>query len=189
MALRNVLPLIVVLAAAGCSSTGGLSDPETQARRRMAIADTLERASALKEATLEYTIVAERFSGTSVHAAAVRKAALLYSSSANPAANDSSSRYWLTRYLDLTRSAEEKQIIRMYMAMVDRVALLRDSVARQTVANDSLSALARRQTGDLTTRAKRMQELEAELQKASDELKRLKEIDVRVSRSRGKNKH
>jgi len=154
----------------------------------MAIADTLERASAFKEATLEYTLVAERFPATSVYPAAVRKAALLFSSPLNPIANDSISRYWLTRYLDITHSPEEKQIIQMYLKMVDRVTWLRDSLSSQTAFSDSLAVVARKQTAEAAARAKHIQELEAELQQALSELKKLKEIDVRISKSRGKNK-
>lgn len=188
MAWRSGTCVLVGMLIVGCSSTRRLSDVEFQAQRHMAIADTLERAAALAEATLEYTLVADRFPATSVHAAAVRKAALLYSSPINPIANDSVSRYWLTRYLDLAESPEEKQIIQMYLKIVDRVTSLRDSLARHTALSDSLAVVARKQTGEASSRGKRIQELESELEKASSELKKLKEIDVRISKSRGKNK-
>lgn len=184
---RRLCPFIAALLY-GCSPLGTISDAEMQAQRHMAIADTLERSSALKEATLEYTIVAERFPSTVVHSAAVRKAALLLSAPSNPAANDSASLYWLNTYLTITRSTEEKQIIQMYLRMVDRVKGLRDSLVRQTIANDSLAITARKQTNDASARGRRVQELEAELEKASSELKKLKEIDVRMSKSKVKNK-
>jgi len=188
MAQHRGLYLLIAVLLYGCSSSGVVNDVEVQAQRHMAIADTLERAFALKEATLEYEIVAERFPSSNVHATAVRKAALLFSSPANPAANDSASLYWLNTYLDLTKSPEEKQIIQMYLKMVGRVKVLRDSLARQTAVNDSLVAVARKQVGETASRARRVQELEHELQKASNELRKLKEIDVRISKSRGKNK-
>lgn len=188
MVWRDVSCLIAGGLILGCSSSHTVNNAEIQAQRHMAVADTLERASAFKEATLEYTIVAERFPATSVHATAVRKAALLYSSPVNPVASDSISRYWLTTYLGLTQSPEEKQIIQMYLKMVDRVAWLRDSLARQRAIGDSLAVIARKQTGEASSRSKRIQELESELQQASGELKKLKEIDVRISKSRGKNK-
>jgi hypothetical protein len=188
MARYRGLYFLTAVLLYGCSSSGVVNDVEVQALRHMAIADTLERTSALKEATLEYEIVAGRFPSSSVHAAAVRKTALLFSSPVNPAANDSASLYWLNIYLDLTKSPEEKQIIQMYLKMVGRVKVLHDSLARQTAANDSLVSVARRQGGETATRARRVQELESELQKASNELRKLKEIDVRISKSRGKNK-
>jgi hypothetical protein len=186
MVQRNGLWFLVVFLLDGCSTSGVVSDVEIQAQRHMAIADTLERASELKEATLEYQIVAEKFPSTSVHAAAVRKAALLFSSPANPAANDSTSLHWLNTYLALTRSPEEKQMIQMYLTMVGRVKELRDSLAYSAIVNDSLAAVTRKQVTEAASRARRVQETETELQKASDELRRLKEIDMRISKSRGK---
>ena len=188
MARHNSLYLFLAVILYGCSSSGIMNDIEVQAQRHMGIADTLERAEALKEATLEYQIVAERFPSTSVHAAAVRKAGLLFSAPSNPAANDSASLYWLNTYRALTQSPEEKQIIDMYINVVGRVKMLRDSLGRQAAASDSLAMVARKQASEAASRSRRMQELESELQKASSELRKLKEVDVRISKSRGKNK-
>ena len=188
MAQRNAAWLLIVLAFCGCSSSGLLSDAEIQAQRHVAIADTLERASALKEATDEFLIVAERYPSTSVYALAVRKAALLLGFPSNPAANDSASLYWLNKYLTLTNSPEEKQFIQMYLRGVDRVSILHDSLERETATVDSLTAVTRKQGSEAVTRTRRLQELEAELQKVSTELRKLKEIDVGISKSREKNK-
>jgi hypothetical protein len=186
MERHRCLYLLVVVLLYGCSSSGIINDIEGQALRHMAIADTLETASALKEATFEYKLVAEHFPSSNVHATAVRKAALLFSSPANPVANDSASFYWLNIYLGLTKSPEEKQIIQMYLDMVGQVKILRDSITHQTVLHDSLVAVARKHVGETASRARRVQELESELQKASNELRKLKEIDVRISKNRGK---
>jgi transposase-like protein len=187
MAWHKNLYLLIAALLYGCSSSDIVSDVEVQALRHMAIADTLEHASAFQEATLEYKIVAERFPLSSVYATAVRKTALLLGSPTNPAANDSASLYWLNIYIGLTTSPEEKQIIQMYLNVVGRVKVLRDSLTRKSAINDSLLAVTRKQGGEAVTRARRILELEAELQKASNELRKLKEIDVRISKSRGKN--
>ena len=76
----------------------------------------------------------------------------------------------------------------MYLKMVGQIKVLRDSLARQTATNDSLVTVAHKQVGETASRARRVLELEHELQKASNELRKLKEIDVRISKSRGKNK-
>ncbi|MEK9136909.1 MAG: hypothetical protein AAB393_07285 [Bacteroidota bacterium] len=179
---------LVVSILFGCSATITTSDIEVQAQRHMALADTLERASELEEATLEYQIVAERFPSTSVHSTAVRKTALLLSAPNNPAANDSAAHHWLNTYLNLTQSPEEKQIIQMYLKTVDRVKTLRDSIARQAAISDSLASVTRKQASEVSSRSKRIQDLEAELQKASNELRRLKEVDVRLSKRRERNR-
>jgi hypothetical protein len=173
---------------AGCSSASMISDFESQARRHMAMADTLERAESLKKATLEYTFIAERFPTTSVYPAAVRKAAFLYSMSSNPAASDSASAYWLETYRRMARSPEEKQLVEICLMMVERVRNLRDSLSNQTGISDSLAITSRKQSTELASRGKKIQDLEAQLQRASEELLKLKEIDMRISTSRGKNK-
>jgi len=184
----SLYALIIVAFLYGCSTSSTISNAEFQARRHMAIADTLERSYALREATTEYMIVAEHYPSTSVHPAAVRKTAILLSAPSNPAANDSASHYWLGTYLNLSQSPEEKQIIQMYLKMVDRVKGLHDSLMWEGVVSDSLATLARKQMGEVASRGRRVQELEVELEKASSELKKLKEIDVRISKSKVKNK-
>ena len=188
MPLRDSTYLLLAMLIVGCTASDNLSTAELAAQRHMAIADTLERASDLKRATMEYSLVARNYPSTSVYPAAVRKTALLFSLPANPAASDSASQYWLSVYLGLTRSPEERQMIEMYLRMVGRVKVLRDSLAKVNALSDSLAFAVRKQANEASARGKRVQELEAELQKASDELKKLKEIDVRISKSRVKNK-
>jgi len=188
MVWHSTFRLVPLAFIAGCITTGSIDNVEVEAQRHMAIADTLEQASELKEATLEYTLVAERFPTSGAYMTAVRKAALLFSSPENPAANDSASRFWLNTYLKLTHSPEEKQLIRMYFDMADQVKLLKDSLAHQKVVHESLMTTARKQGNEAAARARRIQELEADLKKASDELRKLKEIDLRISKSRVKNK-
>lgn len=188
MSWHNEIYLLAAVFIAGCSSSGSLNTAEFEARRHMAIADTLEQASSLKEATLEYSLVARKYPSTSVYPTAVRKTALLLSSPSNPVANDSASQYWLSIYLGLTRSPEERQIIEMYLNMVGRVKTLRDSLTKETALSDSLAFAVRKQGNEVSSRGKRIQELEADLQKTTEELNTLKEIDVRISKSRVKSK-
>lgn len=188
MVRHNGLYVLIAVVLHGCSTSRELNNTEMQAQRHMAIADTLERGSELRGATLEYQIVAERFPSASVYAKAVRKVALLVSSPENPAASDSASLYWLNRYLPLSQSPEEKQIIQMYLKTVGQRRVLRDSLVRQHALYDSLTAVTRKQSIEMTLRARRIQDLDTELQKASNELRKLKEVDERISKSRGKNK-
>jgi hypothetical protein len=188
MGWHNALPVIPFVFIVGCIATGSLDNVELEAQKHMAIADTLERSSELKQATLEYTLVAERYPTSSAYLTAVRKAALLFSTPENPAASDSASRFWLNTYLKLSPSPEEKQFIQMYLDMADQVKVLRDSLAHQKVIHDGLVAAARKQGNESAARAKRIQELEADLKKASEEMRKLKEIDLRISKSRVKNK-
>lgn len=185
---RNLFAIILCTMAAACSSTDTLNDIETQARSRMAVADTLEQAKAWKEATREYTFIARQFPSSSVYQTAVWKAALLYSTPENPIASDSASAHWFRVYQSFSPSTEEKALIQMYLGAIERTRRLRDSLLVLKNTGDSLAVAARKQSSELSARAKRILELETQLQKTSDELLKLKEIDMRISKSREKNK-
>jgi hypothetical protein len=180
--------LLVLALLWGCSSPGTFNEFEYQARKHIVLADSLERVASLRESLLEYRLVAERYPSSTVYEGAVLKTALLYSDPENPAANDSASLFWFNRYLTLTPMEGEKQIIRMYLETFDHTKTLRDSLRIAASTNDSLVSTIKRQTGDAAARIKRVQELESELQRASLELKKLKEVDLRISKSRGKKK-
>lgn len=152
----------------------------------MDLADSLENSLSWKDAALEYQLVASSFPSSSQYASAARKTAILFASPRNPAANDSISSFWFRKYLALALPREEVQMIQLYLATVDRVKELRDSLGSKKTANDSLSTQLQKQNNEASAHAHRIQELEAELQKAAAELNKLKEIDVRISKSRGK---
>jgi hypothetical protein len=181
-----VVPILFALAViAGCASIPD-RDSESRAQRHWFLADTLEREGALREATMEYSIVAEHYPGTRFHADAVRRVALLSMNPLNPAASDSVSMAWLRTYLALSVSVEEKENARMYITLLQRIGSLRGDVARQQVSADSMAASSKRATNELALRAKRIQDLENELKEAKSELERLREVDIRISRSKGK---
>jgi hypothetical protein len=186
MAQRNLPVILLVTLLWGCGSTGTFNEFEYQARKHIALADSLEKVPSLRESLLEYRLVAERYPSSSVYNGAVLKTALLYSNQDNPAANDSAALYWFNRYLVLTPMEGEKQIVRMYLETLGESKALRDSLRVTTTVKDSLESTVRRQSTESAARIKRVQELESELQKASLELKKLKEVDVRISKSRGK---
>ncbi len=158
---------------------------EARAEYHMRLADSLESVQMLKEAALEYKLVAELYPTTSYYPAAVRNTALLYSNPANPAVDDSLSLQWFQTYLTLPISRDERVKAEIYVTMLKRINDLRRELNRRAAAVDSLQAIARRQSGDLAARAKRVQELEAELKKTTVELERLREVDVRINRRKG----
>jgi hypothetical protein len=61
---------------------------------------------------------------------------------------------------------------------------LREELARKTDVADSLGVASRRQGTALSSDARRIQELEGALQQAQGELKKIKEIDLGLSRNR-----
>jgi len=158
------------------------------AERHMDLAEKLERAASLREATFEYTLVAQLFPSSESYPVAVRKAALLYANPKNPAKNDSAARYWFQKYLELDLTPEERDLAVQFSHMTQTTTLLEAAAARRGGTADSLHAVVKKQTTDLAAKSKRVQELEAELIKVSQELKKLREIDVRMHKDRQKKK-
>jgi hypothetical protein len=180
-----VLIVVMFLFAACSPKTTAEYDAESRAEYHMRVADSLETMYALREAALEYKLVAELYPATSHYPNAVRNTALLYSNPANPAVDDSLSLQWFQTYLTLPISREEKVKAEIYVTMLKRLTALRREISRRSAIVDSLQNITRRQSGDLATRTRRNQELELELKKTMSELERLREVDVRINKRKG----
>jgi hypothetical protein len=174
------------IVCASCSSGSNAErDAEERAEYHMRQADSLESRNHLKEATLEYKLVAELYPHTSVHPTAVRNVALLYSNSANPIVEDSVALRWFQTYLTLPIAREEKVKAEVYVTMLKRITALQKENNRRLPSTDSLQTIIRRQSAELSNRSKRVQELETELNQTKTELQRLREVDVRINRRKG----
>ena len=184
MMCRGILLLLLSgVFFAGCSfRTASDYDSETLAGYHMQRADSLEAANLLGEAAFEYKLVAELYPTTSHFPGAVRNTALLYSNPANPALDDSISLAWFEKYLTLPISREERTKAEIYVTMLSRITSLRNELNRKIVVIDSLQNSSRKQLGDLASRNRRIQDLEAELKQATVELQKLREVDVRINR-------
>jgi len=169
---------------AGCGTLVGEPGEEAEARRQVELARTLEAASNLREAAHEYSIVAQRYPNASVWPTAVRKAALLYANPLNSARNDSISLIWFTAYQALPLNPQEKDLVQSHVSLQGRMRALDDELGRQKDLNDSLSATLKKLSATVAAQGRRTQELEAQLRQTSDELKKLKEVDVRLSKNR-----
>jgi cell division septation protein DedD len=185
---RKVIVIILCFFLAGCVSQFHDSKFESQARSHMERAAALEDSSAYHQAAREYAIVAERYPTTSCYKAAVWKAAVLNIHPANSNYDTSAARFWLNVYLGMPLTPEEKENATLYVAMIKRMNGLQSQLSSLVSERDKLLDVTRKQSGDIVTGTQRIGELEAELAKARDELKKMKEVDVRVQRSRDKTK-
>jgi cell division septation protein DedD len=183
---RNVIVIILCFSLAGCASQFRDSKLDSQARSHMERATALEDSSAYHQAAREYAIVAERYPSTIYYKSAVWKAALLNIHPANSKIDTSAARFWLNVYLGLPLTPEEKENATLYVAMLERINALQAQLSSLVSEKDQLLAVTRKQSGDIVTGTQRLGELEAELAKARDELKKMKEVDVRMQRSRDK---
>jgi hypothetical protein len=175
---------LAAAAVAGCGTLVGEHGEEAEARRQVELARTLEAASNLREAAHEYSMVAQRYPNSSVWPTAVRKTAILYASPLNPSRNDSISLVWFAAYQSLPLNPLEKDVVQSHVALQGRMKALDDELNRQKEANDSLSVSVKKLAAAATAQGRRTQELEAQLRQTSEELKKLKEVDIRLSKNR-----
>lgn len=178
-----------ILVVAGLTLSGcGLFTPERGAEGgaayRMRLADSLEQEGLFLGAATQYAAVAEQYPQSSLYPSAVRRAALMYSISPMSARNDSAAYRWYITYLSLPLNKAERENVRVSTELLHRVMQLHAQIEQIYAAGDSLSVLTKRQSASLNADSHRMQELELELQQAQAELKKIKEIDLRLSKSR-----
>jgi hypothetical protein len=163
----------------GCAPSQNAGSADGDAEAVLAFAESLEADSLLEQATAQYAIIAEQFPTTDVYPLAVRRVAFLYAHSDNPAHNDTLALRWMKIYQPLARTREERQEVGVVTSLIQQNMTLREQLAREAASGDSLATLLRRQ-------GRRVRDLETELQQVGDELRRLKEVDVRTSRTRRK---
>ena len=172
------------LVVSGCLTSGGDWGSEGLAWYHMHIADSLEQVSAFQPAAQQYLAVAEDYPQSSYYPVAVRKAALLYASDYNSARSDSIALRWLNVYLSFSLSRAERENVQAFVSVVQRLRVLHEEIFRQNAVLDSLASVSKRQASTLIGDAHRLQELELEVQQAQGELKKIKEFDLRLSKSR-----
>ncbi len=160
---RVIISMVLFFLVAGCSAPFIERESELQARNHMDRAIAFEKSLEYCQAIQEYTIVAESYPSTSYCQAAVWNAALLNIYPANPEIDHSAALHWLQIYLELPLSLEQEESARLYVALLLQIKDLQTELSR---------------TIGVTKK------LEAELAQARDELKKMKEVDVRMHRSK-----
>jgi len=184
MKWHHVIVVILCFLIAGCFSQVRSSRSELQARNHMDRAAALEDASEYHRAAKEYSIVAERYPATSYYKTAVWKAALLNIHPASSEIDYNAALYWLQVYLRLPLSPEEKDSAALYAAMLKHINDLESLLSAFAVETEKLQADTQKQSSDMVTATQRLHQLEADLAHAQAELVKMKEVDVRMHRSR-----
>jgi hypothetical protein len=179
--------LLLALVAWGCSEPEILkeSDGRSPADRHMQLGEMLEGKSKLREATFEYTLVAELYPTSGHYPEAVLRAAMLFSNPENPVYSDTASNYWFERYLKLSLDDDERALVERLIQEQHMTSRLRSDSLRVAAVADSLQGIIRKQGSDATARAKRIQDLETELARINQELKQLREVDMQMHKNRG----
>jgi hypothetical protein len=170
---------LIALFVSGCSAVRKAGDGT---RGQMERARYAEASGDLAGAAQEYAAVAEQFPQSELFPVAVRKAAILYSHPLNPARNDSTALAWFRVLVAQPLPGSEKELVHLQIATLERSLLLTEQIRRQREAGDSMTAVTRRLSLTVANQSHQLQELEVEVKRVSEELRQLKEIDVRLSR-------
>ncbi|HUI11814.1 MAG TPA: hypothetical protein VL221_15890 [Bacteroidota bacterium] len=180
------LLLAAGLVFAGCAVFSGGRSPSSYSVRRMQAADSLEQEGLYQQAADAYAQVAVRSAHSNLYPVAVRKAALLYCLSPPTIANDSAAYRWYHAYLGLPLEKSDRENARISVELLSRIIALRAQIVQLYTASDSLTVLTKRQAASMAADAHRVQETELQLQQAQSELAKIKEIDLRLSKSRNR---
>jgi hypothetical protein len=187
--MHNTAWILFLLAfvAYGCSEPefAKEGDGRSPADRHMQLGENLESQSKLREATFEFTLVAELYPTSEHYTEAVRRAALLFSNPENPVYSDTASNYWFERYLKLPLDDNERELVERLILEQRTTHRLRSDSIRVTTVADSLQGVIRKQGTDASARVKKIQDLEAELARINQELKQLREVDMQMHKNRG----
>jgi hypothetical protein len=183
----NPRHLAVALCAAvvsGCGLFSEVSESEQAAATALEDARVQEEQGRIEDAARAYGLVAREFPSSPASVTAIRKAALLNASAANPARNDSVARSWLRVYLSKDITPGERETASL---LLDRIAFsgeLLQRLRRQEQRGDSLTALLREQSSLMRDQGQAIETLRKELYKTTEELRKLKDIDEQTSRRR-----
>ena len=171
--------LALLLWAAGCSTVRGT---RSVMQEQMEKARLAEASGDLAGAAHGYAQVAEQHPGGELFPIAVRKAAILSAHPQNPARSDSAALYWFRVLAAQPIPGSEKELVHLQIAGLELSQALHEEILRQHEAGDSLTAVTRRLSLTVANQSRQLQELESEIRRVSEELRQLKEIDVRLSR-------
>jgi|WetSurMetagenome_2_1015567.scaffolds.fasta_scaffold305998_2 hypothetical protein len=179
--------LCAALILAGCASPQPpriKPSVDTGPKRQLDLARAFETGSDLRRAIYLYQMIATDNTRSPVTIEATRKAAVLTGSVRNPERSDSLSLQWFKKYLSLPITPAERENAELCISLLDRVLTQQRHGMYYAAKADSLQEVIRHLGTALVSQSQRVLELERETRNANAEVKRMKDIDVRLSQSR-----
>jgi hypothetical protein len=166
-----------------CTPASLTPSQKVEADRQLELARAMETTQDFRRALHMYTIVAETYAQSPQGALAAQRAAMLYARPGNLQRNDSLALFWFRTAVARIDSPEMRDQIQLSMFLLDRSLLQQQELHRAKVIADSLQLIVRRQSTTIASQTRRMGELERTLGATSTELRRLKDVDIQISRS------
>jgi hypothetical protein len=184
-ARSGILIVAVTLLITGCAPRGSLSPEErAEAERILDLARSYETTGDLRRATDVYSSVAETYPRSDAGADAAYRAGLLLVNPRNPIRDDALALVWFRTALSRSISPTDREYAEIFIAQLGHLKELRHEADLRWQLNDSLRTVIRRQGVTIATYRRRTQQLEQQLFAANVELKKLKDVDLEIARSR-----
>jgi hypothetical protein len=194
MNIRNIIITTLCFLLTGCFSHFLTSEVEIKARTHMELAVEKERLSDFPAALKEVAIIYEKYPDTRFYKTAVWKAVLLNLHPNNSKIDYAAAQDWLQIYLKLPLSLNETEIAVLYEALIYQINQSLDkkntlfAIIDQQSKNMAIlrQDLKQTQTNEAQARAelKKLSAYEAELSILRDKLKKIKEIDVQMHKTK-----
>lgn len=180
--MNRIILIAILVSLGGCITGRPGGEYENESTRRMLEADSLAVGTEYLNAARSYAYVAEHYS-YSVHATrAMRNAALCFSHPRSGERDDSAALAWYRVYRASSIANDERDQIDRLIELLEEGLTLRQHHQVLSGERDSLAVLAGRQRADLAARENTIRELEIRIKKATDDLQKLRDIDLKTSR-------
>ena len=179
--------ILVFVSASGCTYITEEYDHTMQLQNQLSQAAALEDSQNYSEAAKEYGMIAETYPDSFYYKKAVRKAAMLHIHPDNPHFDLDTSLQWFKILSDLPISSDEQENVRVQIGLLERIRDLQYSIYEFGYDAKKRLATSEKQTNILVELNKRIQLLESELSWTREELRKMKEVDVLLHKSRSKN--
>jgi len=196
--------LIIILSCfliTGCVSKYLNFDVEEKARRHMVLAESKEDLSQFQDARKEYILICDKYSDTSYYKTAVLKLTLLNINPDNPDSDYLIALEWLKIYSSLHLTQVEEETVHIFTILIqqtfqiqeekEKLALEIMQLRNENAGLTNKLLLARANSSKKKNRLKKLSACEAQLSifknklaKLEDNLRKMKEIDVQMYKTR-----
>jgi len=169
-----------------CTFVAREYEHNAEQQHQIDLAGSLEESKQYAEAAKEYGRIAETYPTSFFYERAVRKAAMLNVHPENPRFDLDAGLKWFRILAELPISPAEQENVRIQIGLLERIKTLQYSIYELDYGKRKLLTDSEAQEKELTAKDRKIRQLESELAWASEELRKLKEVDVLLHKSRRK---
>jgi len=184
---RWLVATITILALLGnCTFIAREYEDKSELQQHFNLASSLEESKQYAEAAKEFGRIAESYPTSVLYKKAVQKAALLHIHPENPQFDLDASLKWFKLLAELPLSPAEQENVRIDIGLLERINALQYSIYELDYGKKKLLTSFEGQEKELAEKDRKIRQLESELAWTSEELRKLKEVDILLHKNRQK---